>query len=337
MKNTYLLCVGICILVASCKKDSIHTSTPIDNNAARHSIDLTIDGFEATTEGLSTNSVANTALKDDIKFLQFVVYKYGDPEQENFPEQNPEFNYPVISVLQKCTDADFGKLKVALPDGHYWFFIVGDQLAGKISLESVWGRGGSQASSPHYHLENKLLSSGIYYTRFDTTITASTKKAVKLKRMVSKVTMHIKDAIPANAAKFILTITDYPPAFNLLGNTGMYHGNDSNPFDDAVFTFNIPKSQIGKSNFEFNTFIFPYGNSDFDNQIILECQDNTGKVIHRKVMPIYALSAINTNYIFSGSMFTQSADFKISVDKNWNDPVNVPFSVQYLKLGKGKK
>jgi hypothetical protein len=337
MKNIYLSCIVICIIVSSCKKDSTQKLNSPEVNTKLHEVSFTVPGFESTTQGLNTNSVGESALlKNQIKYLHFVVYKEykytGDPSDPQF-EQNPEFaRDPVRDIIQKSTDANFGTFKDTLTDGHYWFFIVGDQLAGKIYGETTFLTGERYMTHPSYHLDNALLTSGIYFTGFDTTISAPITKAVTLKRMVSKVTIRITDAIPTNAAKFILTLTNYPPAFDLL--TGMGNSNGRGDyFNSALFSYDITNSQIGKTNFEFSTIVFPY-HSDYVSEITLDCVDKIGNVIDHKVMPAQDIPERNTNYIFSGAFFTQAAQFAVTVDKKWNAPINIPFSVSYSKPSK---
>jgi hypothetical protein len=334
MRNIYL-CIAICIVVSSCKKDSTQNLiSPPEVSTKLHEVSFTVPGFESTTQNLSTNSAGVSALlKDQIKYLHLVIYKdRGIVEEPQF-EQFPQFAAgPVKDIIQKSTDANFGTFKASLSDGQYWFYIVGDQLAGKISEERTNGHGGYW-TLPFYHLDNALLTSGIYFGGFDTLIKAPISKAITLKRMVSKLTIRITDAIPANAAKFVLTLTDYPPAFDLYSGNGRFHGTED-LFDSAVFSYNISSSQIGKSNFEFSTIVLPY-QSFYTSEITLDCVDNMGHIINHKVLPSKGGDVIrierNTNYIYTGALFTKAAQFTVSLDTKWNAPVNIPFSVSYLK------
>jgi hypothetical protein len=331
MKSIYLSCITICIVVSSCKKDSTQKLNSPEMNTILHEVSFTVPGFESTTQGLTTNSVRESALlKDQLKYLHFVIYEdyKGEPP---VLEENPEFTRnPVRDIIQKSTDANFGTFKDSLTDGHYWFFIVGDQLVGKINGEVTWLRGGAHYTHPSYHLDNALLTSGIYFAGFDTTISAPISKAITLKRMVSKITIRITDTIAANAAKFILTINNYPPAFDLLLGMGTSSGNQD-PWGWPLISYSYDiNSQIGKSKFEFSTIVFPHYNY-YGSMITLDCVDKVGKVINHKIMPDQEISERNTNYIFSGAFFTQAAQFAITVDKKWNAPVNIPFSVSYPK------
>jgi len=335
MRNIYLSCIAICIVVSSCKKDSTQKliSSP-EVSTKLHAVSFTVPGFESTTQNLSTNSAGGSALlKNQIKYLHLVIYKDRRVVTEPEFEQYPQFAAgPVKDIIQKSTDANFGTFKESLSEGQYWFFIVGDQLAGKIFGETTNGHG-VYWTLPYYHLDNALLTSGIYFGGFDTLINAPINKAITLKRMISKLTVRITDAIPANAAKFILTLTDYPPAFDLLNGDGRYHGIDD-PFDNAHFSYNISKSQIGKSNFEFSTIVLPY-RSYYSSEITLNCVDNMGNVINHKVLPSqgddYVWIKRNTNYIYTGALFTKAAQFTVTLDSKWNAPVNIPFSVSYSK------
>ncbi|MDB5062918.1 MAG: hypothetical protein JWP67_2761 [Mucilaginibacter sp.] len=345
MKNVYLLCITICIVVSSCKKDSTQKLISPEVNTKLHAVSFTVPGFESTTQGLATHSVGESALlKDQIKYLHFVIYKVDKDTRDSLDphfEYNPEFERdPVRDIIQKSTDANFGTFKDSLTEGKYWFFIVGDQLAGKIYKERTHGTGGTYWTSPSYHLDNALLTSGIYFAGFDTTISAPISKAVTLKRMVSKVTIRITDVIPDNGAKFILNLEDYPPAFDLFNGRGKFHSGRDDPFETVHFSYDIPNSQIGKSNFEFSTIVFPY-HSYSSMKITLDCVDKMGNVIDHKAMPSQGDDAIriesNTNYIYSGSFFTQAAQFAVTVDNKWNAPVNIPFTVSYSKPSKTRK
>jgi len=265
MRNIYLLCIAICIVVSSCKKDSTQKLISPEVSTTLHEVSFTVPGFESTAQNLSTNSAGGSALlKDQIKYLHLVIYKDRGIVMDPPFEQYPQFAAGTVKdIVQKSTDANFGTFKASLSDGQYWFYIVGDQLAGKISGEITHGSGGIYWTLPYYHLDNALLTSGIYFGGFDTLIKAPISKAITIKRMVSKLTVRITDAIPANAAKFILTLTDYPPAFDLFSGNG--------------------------------------------------------------------------KYIYTGALFTKAAQFTVSLDTKWNAPVNIPFSVSYLKPIKTRK
>ncbi|MDR6940787.1 hypothetical protein [Mucilaginibacter pocheonensis] len=340
MKNIYLSCIAVCIVALSCKKDSTQKPISTEVNTGLHAVSFTVPGFESTTEGLNTNSAGGSALlKNQIKYLHLVIYKDSGIVTDPQFEQYPQFAAgPVKEVIQKSTDANFGTFKESLSDGQYWFFIVGDQLAGKINEERTNGHGGYW-TLPFYHLDNALLTSGIYFGGFDTLIKAPINKVIKLKRMVSKLTIRITDAIPANASKFILTLTDYPPAFDLLNGNGRFHGTED-LFDSALFSYNISTSQIGKSNFEFSTIVLPY-RSFYESEIRLDCVDKIGNVINHKVLPSKGGDEVwierNTNYIYTGAFFTKAAQFTITLDTKWNAPVNIPFSVSYSKPSKTSK
>jgi hypothetical protein len=342
MRNIYLLCIAICIVVSSCKKDSTQNLiSPPEVSTKLHEVSFTVPGFEGTTQNLSTSSTgASALLKDQIKYLHLVIYKDRGIVMDPPFEQYPQFAAGTVKdIIQKSTDANFGTFKASLSDGQYWFYIVGDQLAGKISGEITHGSGGIYWTLPYYYLDNALLTSGIYFGGFDTLIKAPISKALTLKRMVSKLTVHITDAIPANAAKFILTLTDYPPAFDLFSGNGKFHGRED-IFDSALFSYNISTSQIGKSNFEFSTIVLPY-HTFYSSEITLDCVDKLGNIINHKVLPSKGGDVVwiegNTNYIYTGALFTKAAQFTVSLDTKWNAPVNIPFSVSYSKPIKATK
>jgi hypothetical protein len=340
MKNIYLSCIAICIVVSSCKKDPTQKLISPEVNTKLHAVSFTVPGFGSTAQNLSTNSVGESALlKNQIKYLHLVIYKDSGIVMEPQFERNPQFAAgPVRDTIQKSTDANFGTFKYSLSNGHYWFFIVGDQLAGKIYGERTNGHGGYW-TLPFYHLDNALLTSGIYFGGFDTLINAPIRKAITLKRMVSKLTIRITDTIPTNTSKFILTLTDYPPAFDLLSGNGRFHGTED-LFDSALFSYDISQSQIGKSNFEFSTIVLPY-RSFYSSEITLNCVDKMGKVINHKVLPTKGGDAVwierNTNYIYTGDFFTKAAQFTVTLDTKWNAPIYIPFSASYSKPGKTRK
>jgi hypothetical protein len=90
MKNVYLSCIAICIVVSSCKKDSTQKPNSPEVNTILHEVSFTVPDFEST-QGLTANTVALSALlKDQIKYLHFVTYGHynGEPSDPQ-SEQNP--------------------------------------------------------------------------------------------------------------------------------------------------------------------------------------------------------------------------------------------------------
>ncbi|TWR25261.1 hypothetical protein FPZ43_17480 [Mucilaginibacter pallidiroseus] len=312
----------VVFILAGCKKEKTSTNTATPSSTA-NVVTFSISDFGLTSGSLSTNGInATTALKDQIKYLQYAKGKYPEPGFYN--------DFESFKTKQfAATDPNFGLIKDSVPDGHSNFSFVGSDVPGEISVKTIPLSGGNRYYRPTFSLDYKLLTSNMYAANIDTTLTGMPiNKPVIMHRMVSKVTIHLNDAIPANAAKFILTFVDYPTSLDLVSIRGLDRGRRDDFYPDASFEFPITANYIGKKGVELCSIVFPYSYPE----ISLQCLDAKGNIIAKKVLPknfenVYNDIAPNTQYKFTGNFFAQSANFNITVDTKWNSPVNIPFAL----------
>ncbi|MBL4678131.1 MAG: hypothetical protein JKY70_18280 [Mucilaginibacter sp.] len=321
MKKTFYTLMAV-IALCGCSKESTKVILPIKSTKLAQSVSFSVSDFGLTTGNLRSNSVTRTdGLKDQIKYLQFAVDEWQDS------------GYGLNTDLYRYqehlnSENNFGMLRDSLQDGRYYICFVGGDVLGKIQVETIPNTG-SELARTTYYLDYKLLTPNIYRAAIDTTVSGKPiDKPIVMKRMVGQVTIHLNDAIPNNAAKLMLTYSDYPPTLDLINGLGLDRGRQDEFYPDAVFEFPVTSAHIGKTGMEITSFVFPYRYP----QITLSCLDPEGKVIATKVLPkneydFYTTVAANTQYKFSGNLFGQSASFNVSVDTKWNTPVNTTFSI----------
>lgn len=311
------------ILVAGCKKETSNGKQTVPSAAVTHALNFSISDFGLTTGNLTTNSIqATTTLKDQIKYLQYAVFE-GSVKDYSMAE-------PLYRSQQHAgTEQNFGLIRDSLQDGRFSICFVGTNNLGVIQSQSPPVSGGATINRPTFLLDYKSLTSNMFYAFIDTTVAGKPlDKPVTMRRMVSKVTIHLSDAIPTNAAKFVLTFVDYPPGLDLASGSGLSRGRQDEYYPDASFEFPVTANYVGKKDIELCAIVFPY----YYPQIALDCLDASGKVIARKILPKNFYDAYNkldqnTQYKFTGYFFGHTANFNVTIDSKWNSPVNVPFSI----------
>ncbi|MBE9584947.1 hypothetical protein IM792_10850 [Mucilaginibacter sp. JRF] len=325
MKNICTMLAALCVLATSCKKENSTQKSPSQNDSTAFSVNFNLGDFNVQSGGLQTTGLKSVnALKDQISYLHYAVYR-GSPSDERYAYQVRK------QLMQTANDANFGAITDTLYSKRYGIYFVGAKNAGIIYPSEIHGTAGYYITHPIYDPQTPTLSKELYYAKIDTTVTSSIKKSVTLKRMVSMFTVRINDIMPANADKVVITYRDYPPGFDLAIGTGRIRFRED-LYDDLAVTYQVTASDRGKENFSASTVIWPYRYLGIN----ISCYDKNGNtIVSKDVTPNYEDSyfnvAINTHYICEGSLFAQSASFKVSVDERWNAPIKVPFNISYLK------
>ncbi|MBL4678819.1 MAG: membrane lipoprotein lipid attachment site-containing protein [Mucilaginibacter sp.] len=320
-KTLYTLLAALAI--TGCSKETIKTNPSVESIGPAQAISFNVSDFGLSTGSIRTNSVVSTnALEDHISHLYYSVL---DWQESGFDPIKTFARYQ----QHLSSESNFGAIRDSLQDGRYHINFIGSDVEGTVDVETIPLSGGSQLPRPGFYLNYKKVTSNIFTAYIDTTVAGKPiGKPIVLKRAVSQVTLHINDAIPANASKFVLSFKDYPGGIDLVSGYGLDRGRNDEPYDTAIFEFPITSTNIGKKNMEVSVYVFPY----YYPEIAIDCLDAQGNVIVHKVMPknlynVYTKLDRNIQYSFAGNLFGQTANFNISVDSNWKTPVNTPFSI----------
>ncbi|MBL4678253.1 MAG: hypothetical protein JKY70_18925 [Mucilaginibacter sp.] len=323
MKKT-LYTVLTALAFTGCSKETIKTNSVAAPNGQAQAVSFNVSDFGMTTGGIRTNSISKVnALKDQIRYLQYGVLIWQAPDDIN----------PITTLYRSqdhtASEANFGLIKDSLQDGRYHVGFIGADVKGKFDVETIFQHGGPDLPRLTYYLDYRLLTTNIFAAYIDTTVVgAPINKPVVLKRAISQVTVHLNDAIPVGAAKFVLRFSDYPLSLDVASGYGFVRGREEEYNPDATFEFPINSNAIGKSGMEITSIVWPH----YYPSIVVDCLDAQGKVIAHRVLPknlanFYNKLDPNIQYKFSGSLFGQTANFNVSVDTTWKTPVNTTFSI----------
>ncbi|MBE9584859.1 hypothetical protein IM792_10410 [Mucilaginibacter sp. JRF] len=307
-----------------CKKETGSKKVDEPQSDQTHIATFSIQDFSISDGSLSTNGLKTNALKDDIKYLHYGAYR-GEVSDYHFALNVHKVAY------QDYTQANFGKITDSLTNGPKRVYFVGTQVKGAIGTDQIPGTGGSFIAHPMFAPASTDLKDDMYYAALDTTVSGPINKQIVLKRMVTKVTLKISDPIPSNAAKLVFQFMDYPPTFDLATGTGRPRTREEE-YLPRDFVYDVKSADKGKSNFELCVYVWPYRY----RELSITCFDKNGKVIATKIMPknqydFYTNLEINRHYTFSGYLFGHQATFGVTVDKKWDEPVNMPYSVTGVK------
>jgi hypothetical protein len=312
----YLTLIATAIIFFSCKKENAGTIAN-DNPALSktlYPLSFNFSVLKATGSKASktaTNSLNTTALKDQIKYLRYFVLL---GPSDNFLD---EFK-PIKQKTQRSTDPDFGFITDSLPVGKYYIFFVGAQAPGDITPEVKMS---PVRGDPIFYYNDKYIYD-TFTKRIDVTITDKLDQSIVLNRVSAKMTVKLTDTMPANAAKIKVSFEDCPLGVDLLYDYGnpKPHFELDRIYPTATFSFPVNNSDRGKTGFTLSTFVWPFYYPAFS----IDCFDLNDELIAHKELPGHAFDA-NTNYIFSGKLFSTQSQFIITINDKWDEPVNVPF------------
>ena len=170
---------------------------------------------------------------------------------------------------------------------------------------------------------------GIIYDTFNKqvnlTITDQVKQSVELTRITALITFKFTDIMPANADRIDVSFENFPPGANLLNNQGRFPApGEDELYPTQTFSYPVNDTDWGKAGFTLSTYVWPY---PFYN-ISIDCIGRNDELIaHKEVSGIRQEYLANKEYIFSGKLLDQQANFNVTINDKWNPPVNVPFSL----------
>jgi hypothetical protein len=325
MKTRIALAVIVLILF-SCKKESANKSAKDTGLPKKtYEVGFKVSGFTESTKPLSTkavNTVTTGQLKDKIKYLHYFIFSVYIDDLDNI------FYTEVSTGKQLATDPDFGTINQTLEAGHYAIYFIGTQAPGHYKFVF------KTAVSPipiFYYDDGSVYET--FHKALQLDISGPSTQAVELKRTVAEISVKITDPLPASANAIRLSFGDAPRGLDMNSGTGEYRAHGEWDLrDTAKVSFPVKATDIGQSGFTVDKFVWQYQYYG----IVVDCLNVDGKVIATKTLPKnyfgdFTQLLNNTHYIYTGELFGNTSNFSVSLDDQWNAPVNVPFRFYPMK------
>jgi hypothetical protein len=317
MKNKLMLPAIMVLFLFACKKESNTTPVVKETETAKqkYPVDFSLSSFTESSTPLSTkdvNSLSSAALKDQILYLYYFVYKL---------DENSAYSQ-VSHAVQTSSDPNFGTLKDTLEKGQYAVYFIGTRGPGYMNFLYI---SSSVRTDPIFFYSDKHVHD-TFLKGITLNVGGPTTQAVELSRVASELTVKITDRLPANAKTIKLMVADFPGGLDITSGKGQERGHEQDGRDTLKTSFAIPNGNIGNKGFTVSQFVW----ASHYNLLQVDCLDATGKVIATKKLPKNTLNAYtmilpNTHYTFSGALFSPETGFTVSADGEWNAPVNTPF------------
>lgn len=218
-------CIGLlCFFSCNSQIESEPTTNLIDF-VCNLSLDEDLLSYESRGT-LPDNDSETEHPKDRLKYIDYIVYKEG--EKDIFHHINYE----------KGVDSDFGRVSDKLPSGKYHLIFL------------------QYGKEMDFIEESKIQFEGdpgeVFYTRIDIEVRSEPiYLTALLKRVVGRIELKSKDAVPSNAKKVTIKVSDHQSGLNLLSGEGLPNANA------LMVSHSFQDEEIGQKGlvFGFNTFI----------------------------------------------------------------------------------
>lgn len=204
------------------------------------------------------------------------------------------------TVHQTASDADFGSPTVPLALGqHHLYFIA--------------SRGTGATFDTDTHTMRMDHVSDTFYKAVEINVgsTLSVTQAVELDRIVTKLKIVLNDAIPEGADKVIITPDTWYHAIDYLT------GEPSAATTAQPFTISIPPGDVGANGEQISIFGFS-GSTEWNTGFAVVCKDSSGGVLGSAAV---GSAPFRRNRVteFSGTLFSGSSSFSVSLLSSWDD------------------
>lgn len=295
-------------LFTACKKEN-GSPNPSPDDQKKYAVQFNISPFTYQIEDIQrikgqphTLKTAGDSLKE---YVNYIVYKVYDAQTQS----------TVKTIFQRSEgNSAFGQVFDTLPTGRYVITITAAKdsimpfvAANEAFLDALPGR-------------------DIFYKRMELTISGAVIQPVVLDRIVSKVTVTIKDQIPYTARSF-----SYWPSLGFYDGIPSYFQYfsgipDQGPGHTYVYsvkTRTIPDSLRGTMDYRFEFYMI---NTDtIRTTLHLKCMDAMEQVIASK--DVLVLLVRNKNTAVRGSLFAPVENgTTIDLDPDWTaDSIHVEF------------
>ncbi|MXV50421.1 hypothetical protein GS399_05500 [Pedobacter sp. HMF7647] len=306
-KHLWMLCLSGLIL-NSCQKNQSLTR-PLSQK--KYPVTFRVDGFGVEVKHIGTTKNQNTVsgLRDQIKYLTYSVWE----------EYSPHYDSLVHEITQTADNPNFGTIADSLPDRKFKItFVASDKDDYAVTL--VTGRATSFII-PTFNFRTVYGGDIFYRAIGEFTPSSAETQHFTLTRAVSKIGVKIKDELPVNAVKAVITFADEGLGFDLLGDgANTYPGVEN----ERRVPFAIKDEDKGKSNVQFSTYI--YGNKRYYLIKLALYDASNNLIVDKAIVSTDTLYKINTEYIYTGYLMPQSnTSFTVAVNDTWSTPVNVGF------------
>jgi hypothetical protein len=341
MKRNFFALMLICLTTWSCKKES-SKGAPNTGGKSSHKVMLTI-GFSKQTvdfqaNGLKVNSInrplTSQALADQVEVVIFGVYNANGSRLK--------------IIKQLSTDEGFGTFSDELPDGNYTVVAAAGKMGLSLTNDIVWSqeRGIASYFDDDSKLGSDILTYGglgpdsswptpigfneeTFWQKVSLTIPGNVAQTIYLDRVTTEVKVVVKDAIPANAKFFGITINNVADKCYVYNGLGV---NMTGTLASVENYFSIPSSAIGTLNYTFSqpflalpkATVTIYCGTQLFGQ---EANDDIAKAIVPNVACFPNQRTVLTGILFGGAGIPATNGFHIIADTSWNGtpPITKPF------------
>lgn len=212
-------------------------------------------------------------------------------------------------------EANFGVINDKLPAGQYYCAIIGHNT----DLSRIFVENYNFFNDACISVSN--ANNDVFLDTLSFKVTDNNQNiSLKLPRIVGKVQLVIKDALPDNIAKIKVTLVDIPWNY-YFGNKSMYNRNDVHK------EFNISSNEIGQKDFTVDYLIF--GKDEGEKYtMVVKCYDVDSNLLVEKEISNFDVFR-NKCTRLSGNLFdalnNTQTDFTIEVDTVWSEIIDYTF------------
>lgn len=290
MKKSLLYFVLFTLCLTACKKDK-KDNPPPSGKTYDVTFNVSGSGQVISSEGKQEiNSLKTNAIGPAASLAKLLFYLVYDSNGALFHQ-----------IKQDSTMDNFGRISDNLPAGTYTVYIVAGQRGlGEFGDPSQFGYPNTEGPG--------AIWKDLFYKKLTITVTnTAINQDVTLARVVGQLQINVEDAIPANAAKFVVKITDESIYFDFKNGImgGAYGGQINNT---------IPASAIGTTNYKITRII---GNTLTPMSVQIICYDSANIVIADKTINNVNCD-INVKTILSGKLFAVSNGFVVGLNNTWD-------------------
>jgi hypothetical protein len=269
MKN--ILPALIVVLLFACKKENgteQRPTTPQTQFPVRFDIGGFNIGFEDLRKAGNESAGKDSSISNYIGFISYSVYLYSPGGDEHL----------VKRIFQNASNPNFGVITDSLPSGQYTIAVVGS----KDSVRLI----------PHPTFPNidllllDLPGTDVFYKRLVLTVSGNVNESLSLARIVSKLKVVIKDAIPAEADKISFLPKVYPIIWDLPEEL------------NSSFIINNGTVALGRSSYTYNSLVTPalQGTTNLTKEMYVLTPDS-GRISFQLQATNAAGTAISTRLI----------------------------------------
>lgn len=204
------------------------------------------------------------------------------------------------TVHQTSSDADFGSPTVPLALGRHQLYFIATR-----------GTGATFDTDTHTMWLERVSDTFYKDVEINVGSTSSGTQAVELERIVTKLKIVLNDAIPEGADKVIITPDTWYHAIDYLT------GEPSAATTAQPFTISIPPGDIGAKGEQISIFGFS-GSTEWNTGFAVVCKDSSGGVLGSATV---GSAPFRRNRVteFSGTLFSGSSSFSVSLLSSWDD------------------